>query len=358
MQFLHTQSRVAVATGVLLIAAVVLTLGAYLLFSSASESTQDAYVTADYTLVAPKVPGLVEKVFVDDNQAVKAGQLLVRIDDRDFQAALTRVEADVDAAKADIANLDAEIARQPALVAQAAATVRSDQAAATFAGANAARYRNLSTDGAGTQQENQQAVAQLDQSLAAGERDTAALDSVRRQLAVLQAGKAKAVAALSRTIAARDQAQLDLSYTLVRAPIDGFIGRRSVRPGAYVNVGSVLLAVVPISQSYVVANFQESQVGKMRLRQPATIKVDTFPGLKLKGHIDSLAPATDVAFAPIQPDNATGNFTKIVQRIPVKIVLEPGQDEANLLRVGMSVIPTVDVAAPGDAAIGSAGNKR
>ncbi len=309
MSFIHSRSRFAIGAGVILLAGTAWAGCSFFLSNPASERTQDAYVTADYTLVAPKIPGLVEKLFVEDNQAVKAGQILVKIDDRDFRAALASAEADVEAGKADIANLDAEIARQPALVAQAAAAVRSDQAATTFARANAGRYRNLSADGSGTQQENQQAVAQLSQSQAAGERDMAALDSIRRQLAVLQAGRAKAVAALGRATAARDQARLNLSYTLVRAPIDGFVGRRSVRPGAYVNVGSALLAVVPISQSYIVANFHESQVGRMRLRQPATITVDTFPGLKLKGHVDSLAPATDVASAPIQPDNATGNFT-------------------------------------------------
>jgi membrane fusion protein (multidrug efflux system) len=347
MPFIHSRSRIAVGAGVLLLAGTACAGCGYFLSDPASEKTQDAYVTADYTLVAPKVAGLVEQLFVEDNQAVKTGQLLVKIDGRDFRTALASVEADVEAAKADIANLDAEISRQPALVAQAAAAVRSDQAATAFARVNAARYRNLSTDGAGTQQENQRAVAQLSESQAAGERDAAALDSASRQLAVLQAGKAKAVAAFGRAEAARDQAQLNLSYTFVRAPIDGFVGRRSVRPGAYVNVGSTLLAVVPISQSYIVANFQESQIGKVQLRQPATITVDAFPGLKLKGHVDSLAPATDVAFAPIQPDNATGNFTKIVQRIPVKILIEPGQDRANLLRVGMSVTPTIDVNAPG-----------
>jgi membrane fusion protein (multidrug efflux system) len=358
MPFIHSRSRVAISAGVILLAGTAWAGCSVFLSNPASEKTQDAYVTADYTLVAPKVSGLVEQLFVEDNQAVKAGQLLVKIDDRDFRAALSSAEADVEAAKADVANLDAEIARQPALVAQATAAIRSDRAATDFARANAARYRNLSSDGAGTQQENQQAAAQLSQNLAAGERDTAALESTRRQLAVLQAGREKAVAALGRATAARDQAQLNLSYTLVRAPIDGFVGRRSVRPGAYVNVGSALLAVVPISQSYVVANFQESQVGKMRLRQPATITVDTFPGVTLKGHIDSLAPATDVAFAPIQPDNATGNFTKIVQRIPVKILIDPGQDRANLLRVGMSVIPTIDVDASGGAPLGTLSRAR
>jgi DHA2 family multidrug resistance protein len=170
---------------------------------------------------------------------------------------------------------------------------------------------------------------------------------------ILQANRSKAVASLKRMEALRDQARLNLSYTVIRAPIDGFVGRRSVRPGAYVDVGSALLAIVPTAQSYVVANYQESQIGTMRLHQPAKIRIDSFPGLELRGHVDSIAPATDLAFAPIQPDNATGNFTKIVQRIPVKIVLDPNQESAKFLRVGMSVVPTVDVRAPGGAPIGT-----
>ncbi|MEE4455065.1 HlyD family secretion protein [Novosphingobium resinovorum] len=353
MQIIHTKSRAAIALGIVLLAGTAWAGYSYVLPSSSVEKTLDAYVTADFTLVAPKVAGLIQTVDVEDNEAVKAGQILARIDDRDFQAALSSAEADVEAAKAEIANLDAEISRQPAVVAQASAVVRSDAAATTFARANAARYRNLSTDGAGTMQEQQSSIAQLAQSIANSERDSAALQTARGQLPILQAGRAKAVAALKRMEALRDQAKLNLSYTVIRAPIDGFVGRRSVRPGGYVEIGSTLLAIVPTAQAYVLANYQESQIGDMRLHQPATIRIDTFPELELHGHVDSLAPATDVAFAPIQPNNATGNFTKIVQRIPVKIVLDPNQENLKLLRVGMSVIPTVDVKAPGGAPVGT-----
>jgi membrane fusion protein (multidrug efflux system) len=351
MQIIHTKSRAAIAAGVLLLAGTAWAGFGFVRADHGSEKTLDAYVAADFTLVAPKVAGLVQSVLVEDNQAVRAGQILATIDDRDFRAALGSAEADLEAAEAEVRNLDAEIARQPALVAQAAAVVRSDAAATAFARANAARYRNLSSDGAGTVQEQQQSVAQLSQNLASGERDIAALQATRDQLAVLQAQRGKAVAALKRAQALCEQARLNLSYTVIRAPFDGLVGRRSVRPGAYVETGSALLAIVPASQSYIVANYQESQIGRMRLRQPVTIRVDSFPRGRLHGHVDSLAPATDVAFAPIQPDNATGNFTKIVQRIPVKIVLEPGQENAGLLRVGMSVIPTVDVDAPGGAPV-------
>jgi membrane fusion protein (multidrug efflux system) len=358
MKLIHTRSRAALGVGLLFLAGTAWAGYSFAWSSPASESTLDAYVTADFTLVAPKVSGLVQSVLVDDNQAVKAGQILATLDDRDFHAALDSADADVEAARAEVANLDAEIARQPALVAQAAAVVRADAAATIFARANADRYRNLSTDGAGTIQEQQQAVAQFSQNLAHGDRDLAALQTTRGQRAVLQAGRAKAVATLRRMEAAREQARLNLSYTVIRAPIDGFVGRRSVRAGAYVGTGATLLAVVPISRSYVVANYQESQIGGMRLHQPAIIKVDSFPDIALRGHVDSLAPATDVAFAPIQPDNATGNFTKIVQRVPVKIVIDPGQEDVRFLRVGMSVTPTVTVSAPGGVPVGTLSRAR
>ena len=354
MAFLHTRSRLAAGAGVLLLAGTALACWRFAFADPTAEKTEDAYVAADYTLVAPRVSGLVDKVLVEDNQAVQAGQALIRLDDRDFRTTLRSAEADVSAAKAEVASLDAAIRKQPAEVAEAAASFRADQAAAEFARSNAARYRNLSTDGAGTQQESQQASTRLTQSLAGSERDAAALSAARLQLDVLQASRTKALAALGHAAAVRDQARLNLSYTVLTAPMAGFVGRRSVRPGSYVTVGSALLAVVPSAQAYVVANFQESQVRRMRLRQPTLLTIDSFPGVKLRGHVDSLAPATDVAFAPIQPDNATGNFTKIVQRVPVKIVIEPGQPVAKLIRVGMSVVPTVDTTAPGDAPLGVA----
>jgi membrane fusion protein (multidrug efflux system) len=318
---------------------------AKLLSQPGSESTNDAYITADYTLVAPRVAGQITEVLVDDNQVVTAGQLLARIDDRDYRAALASAQGDVKVAMAAVGDFDAQIAQHPALVAQAQATLRSDQAAIAFARANATRYRNLSEGGAGTKEEQQHAATALDQQQAGQEHDRAALLADQQQLDILRAGRDKALGTLARAQAALDQAKLNLSYTEIRAPIDGMVGQRSVRVGAFVNAGTTLLAVVPLSQAYVVANFQENQLARMRPHQPVRITVDSFPGLIFKGHVDSLAPATGVAFAPIAPDNATGNFTKIVQRLPVKITIDPGQPEAARLRVGLSVEPTVNVAA-------------
>ena len=305
--------------------------------TSKTEYTNDAYVEADFTLLAPRIPGQKSEVLVEDNESVKAGQLLVRIDDRDYKAALMSAEADVTAAKASVANYDAEIARQPSLVDQARATLKSDEASIEFARENAARYQNLSESGAGTAQEKQQASSTLAEQLAQQAHDRAALSSTQQELDVLRTERDKAAGALARAQAVLEQAKLNLSYTQIPAPVDGKVGRRSVRVGAFVTPGAPILAIVPLSEAYVVANYQENQITNMRPGDSVRIKVDSFPGVVIHGHIDSLAPATGVAFAPIEPDNATGNFTKIVQRVPVKITIDHGQEAASALSVGLSV---------------------
>jgi membrane fusion protein, multidrug efflux system len=322
------------------------------LFSdAASETTNDAYVTADFTLVAPRVAGQLSEVLVEDNQQVKAGQLMVRIDDRDFRAALLSAQADVEAAKASVANYDAEIARQPALVDQARATLRADDATLAFARANASRYQNLSEAGAGTTQEQQHASSALAEELAQQTRNRAALIATEQNLQVLQTQRDKAEGALAHAAAVLDQARLNLSYTEIRAPIDGKVGRRSARVGAFVTSGAPLLAIVPLSDAYVVANFQENQLTHMRAGQSVRIKVDTFPGDVIRGRVDSLAPATGLSFSPIAPDNATGNFTKVVQRVPVKITIDRDQRIASALSVGLSVEAEVDIARHADTKI-------
>jgi membrane fusion protein, multidrug efflux system len=324
---------------------------------SNTETTNDAYVTADFTLVAPRVAGQLSDVFVDDNQQVKAGQLMVRIDDRDFRAALLSAQADVVAAKASVANFEAEIARQPALVDEARATLQADEASIEFARANAARYRNLSEAGAGTTQEQQHATSALAEEIAQQSRNRAALLATQQNLDVLRTQRDKAAGALAHAEAALEQAKLNLSYTEIRAPIEGKVGRRSARVGAFVTPGAPLLAIVPLSQAYIVANFQENQLANMRPGATVRIKVDSFPGVVIQGHVDSLAPATGVSFAPIAPDNATGNFTKIVQRVPVKITIDPGQQAASALSVGLSVETEVAVGKPADTRIAGVDKK-
>lgn len=356
MAYRPSSKHVLLTTSVLVIAGMALG-GARLAAPAEQQSTDDAYVRADATIAAPRVPGQIAELLVDDNQQVKAGQLLAKIDDRDFRAALASAEADVAVAQADIANFDAEIARHPAIVAQAEATLRADRAAASFAQANAVRYRHLSAGGAGTTQEKQQADSTLAERLATSDHDRSALTAAQQQLGVLQAGRSKAVGALGRAQAVLDQARLNLSYTEIRAPIDGLVGQRTIRVGAIVEAGTPLLAVVPLTKVYVLANFRENQLANMRIGQPATISVDSLPGVRLKAHVDSLAPVTGLALAPIAPDNATGNFTKVVQRLPVKLTLDPGQADAARLHVGLSVVPTVDVTAPGDAPVSGAAQR-
>jgi membrane fusion protein, multidrug efflux system len=325
-----------------------------LLGEARSETTNDAYVTADFTLVAPRIPGQLTEVLVEDNEQVKTGQLLVRIDDRDYRAAFDRAQADVEASKASVANYEAEITQQPSLVDQAKATLKSDDAAIEFARENAARYQNLSVAGAGTTQEQQHASSTLAEELAQQAHDKAALVAIEQNLDILRTERDKATGALAHAQAELEQARLNLSYTEIHAPVDGKVGRRSVRVGAFVTVGEPLLAIVPLAEAYVVANFQENQLTNMRPGQPVRIKVDTFPGVVINGHVDSLAPATGLSFAPIAPDNATGNFTKIVQRVPVKITIDKGQQAASLLSVGLSVETKVAVDRRADTRIAGA----
>ncbi|AET92761.1 secretion protein HlyD family protein [Burkholderia sp. YI23] len=335
--FIRSHSRLIIAVGSVVALAIVAWISIRLLSHPDVESTNDAYVQADFTLVAPRIAGQISDVMVNDNQIVKAGQLLVRIDDRDFRAALMSAEADVRAARASVANFDAEIARQPSLVDQARATLRSDDAAIQFARANASRYQNLSDAGAGTAQEQQRASSALAQQLAQQAHDRAALKTTEQNLDVLRTQRDKAAGAQARAEAALQQAKLNVSYTEILAPVDGKIGRRSARVGAFVTPGAPVLAVVPLAQAYVVANFQENQIARMRPGAKVRIKVDSFPGVVIRGRVESLAPATGVSFAPIAPDNATGNFTKIVQRVPVKITIDDGQEAASGLSVGLSV---------------------
>ena len=341
--FIRSNPR-TIRIAVLAVAVGVAAWGSTKLFANpTTESTNDAYVQADFTLVAPRISGQISDVLVDDNQSVKAGQLLVRIDDRDYRAALSSAQADVAAAKAAVANFDAEIARQPSLVDQARAALQSDQAAISFAQANAARYQSLSETGAGTAQEQQHASSTLAEQLAQQAHDRAAMSATEQNLDVLRTQRDKAAGAEQRAEAVLQQAELNLSYTEIRAPVDGKIGRRSARVGAFVTPGAPVLAIVPLSDAYVVANFQENQITKMRPGESVRIKVDSFPGVVIRGHVDSLAPATGLSFAPIAPDNATGNFTKIVQRVPVKIAIEQGQPAASALSVGLSVETEVAV---------------
>jgi membrane fusion protein, multidrug efflux system len=315
-----------------------LTTGRYL------ESTDDAYVKADSTIISPKVSGYIAQVLVGDNQPVKAGQLLARIDDRDFRSALDSAHADVDAAEASVRNLDAQIALQQPIIEQETADVAAAEANLQFAREEQARYDGLMKTGSGTIQRAQQTDAALREKNAQLQHEKSGLVAAQRKVDVLTTERAKAVAQLDRARAVEQQAALNVSYTRIAAPVDGTVGARSLRTGQFVQAGTQLMAVVPLDAVYVVANFKETQLTHVRNGQPVDIRIDSFHDTKLRGHVDSLSPASGLEFALLPPDNATGNFTKIVQRVPVKIVLDD-HNLTGLLRPGMSAEPTVNTKA-------------
>jgi membrane fusion protein (multidrug efflux system) len=305
-------------------------------------STDDAYVDAHSALISPKVAGYVAEVTVDDNERVKAGQVIARIDPRDFQTALDHARANVAAAEATIATLTEQIAQQKLAVEQARQMLASDQAALVFAQQDARRYTDLQRTGYGTLQRAQQTQSDLTQRQAKLDADRTAVAGAQKQVDVLGAQLAQARAALAQQQATQHQAELNLGYTTITAPFDGTVGVRTAQIGQYVQPGTQLMAIVPLHAVYVTANFMETQLTQVQAGQPVTLAVDTFPGTVVHGHVESIAPASGQQFALLPPDNATGNFTKIVQRIPVKIALEQGDPLAGRLRPGMSVEPTID----------------
>ncbi len=309
-------------------------------------STDDAYVKADNTTISPKVSGYLDQVLVGDNERVKAGQVLARIDDRDYRVALDQAKSDVAAADAAIASKQALLDVQDAVIGAAKATVDVDTATVMFAAQENKRYTELASTGYGSVQNAQQAQSRIAAAQASVQRDTANLASSIKQVDLLKAEIAQATAARARAAAVQHQAELNLSYTTIIAPIDGVVGNRTLRTGQYVQAGTQLMSVVPLARAYVVANFKETQLTDVRAGQAVEIAVDTFPGRVVRGHVDSIAPASGQEFALLPPDNATGNFTKVVQRIPVKITLERGDGSSLIdLRPGMSVVPTIETRA-------------
>jgi len=316
------------------------------------QRTNDAYLQADLTPLAAKSPGYVRSVPVQDFQRVKAGDLLVEIVDDDYRATLAQAQANVDAARTAIENIKQQKVLQQALVKQAEATIEATQADLTRYHLEAVRQQDLLvTKFSGTEQLVEQAVDNEKHTAAVLELNRAQLDQQRQQMNVLDSQEQQAEAALKGQEAARDLAQIALGYTRITAPVDGMVSERRVRPGQYVSVGTEVINLVPLPNVWIVANYKETQMTRIRAGQPARATVDAFPGVVLHGHVDSWSPASGAQFALLPPDNATGNFTKVVQRIPVKIVLDPDLALAYLLRPGMSVIATIDTSVvPADAA--------
>jgi membrane fusion protein, multidrug efflux system len=302
--------------------------------------TDDAYVMVHYATIAPRISGQVAMVPVDDNEVVRIGQVLATLDPRDNETALASAKAAVARDRSLLDEISANVSRQPSTIEEQRAAVAAARARLDFAQDNARRYGNLAATGAGTMQEHQQADSTLQQGQASLDSAEASLAAARRQLDVLNAQRSASEAAVRADEAQLEQAKLNLSYTQVRAPIDGMVGERSVQVGNYVSPGTTLMTVVPLDQVYIEANYREVALLHVHSGQPVTIHLDAY-NIDLKGTVDSVPPASGATFAPIAPNNATGNFTKIVQRLPVKIVVTPGQPLVKLLRVGLSVETTI-----------------
>ena len=294
------------------------------------------------TPLAAKSPGYVRAVPVNDFQKVRAGDLLVQIVDDDYRAQLDQAQAKVANAEAAIELIQQQRALQEAFVKQAEATIRATEADLTRYQLESIRQQGLVARAAGTPQLVEQAIDNETRTQATLDLNRAQLEQQQQQLNVLESQIRQAQASLKAQQAARDLAQINLGYTRITAPADGMVGQRQVRPGQYVSLGTQVISLVPLPKVWVIANYKETQMTRIRVGQAARVTVDTFPGVILRGHVDSWSPASGAQFALLPPDNATGNFTKVVQRIPVKIVLDANPAIDDLLRPGMSVIATID----------------
>jgi membrane fusion protein, multidrug efflux system len=302
------------------------------------QGTDDAYVGGNITPIAPHISGFVAEIAVTDNQEVKAGQLLVRLDDRDVRAAADHAEAVLKQREATLESLRAKNLLQQSTIEQASADVDAKTAQADFARADAERYRLLAQTNSGSQQ-NAQRADSIDQAARAARTSAqAGLAAAKVQLIVLSADIDHAAAAVAQAKADL----LNLGYAEICSPIDGYVGNRAAQVGAYVSPGTHLLTIVPAHELWVDANFKEDQLARMTTGQPATIVADTLPGQVFRGHVLSLAPATGATFSVIPPENATGNFTKIVQRVPVRIALDDRDASLGRIRPGLSTYATVD----------------
>ncbi|MBR0896041.1 HlyD family secretion protein [Bradyrhizobium tropiciagri] len=306
------------------------------------ESTNNAYLRADQVAMAPRVAGQVSEIYVKDNEEVAAGQPLVKIDPRRYEMIVRQSRATVDARQADIAKGTADLREQDAVIAQAQADVETAQVNSSLAEKEFERSSSLAARGFGTQQKNDQTESTLAQARSTVTLKQAILDAARQKIATLKAQLAQADAQLVAAKESLAQAEIDLSDTVVRSPIAGRVGDRTVQLGQFAQPGTKLLTVVPTGQIYLVANFKETQVENMRPGQPAEISVDAYPNLPLTGTVDSFAPGTGARFALLPPENATGNFTKIVQRVPVRIRVDAPRAAAPAFVPGLSIEVSVN----------------
>jgi membrane fusion protein (multidrug efflux system) len=306
------------------------------------ESTNDAYVGGNVTAIAPHISGFIAKILVTDNQFVHAGDLLIELDNRDFRAAFDRADAVVAERDAALADIVAQVTQQELVVRHHEAEAAAAAARASFTAADATRYRSLVRASAATQQDAEKSRTAAEEAHAARDAAQAEVEAARQQLNILEARMNQARAAIRESEAALRVAALDLGYTELRAPIDGYVGDRAANLGAFVTAGTPLIAIVPNSGLWVDANFKEDQIAAMKPGQKATIIADVMPGHVIHGHLQSFAPATGAVFSILPAENATGNFTKIAQRVPVRVMLDGGEEKLGLLRPGLSTTVRID----------------
>jgi membrane fusion protein (multidrug efflux system) len=306
------------------------------------ESTDDAYVDGDVTAISPKVAGHVLDLVARDNRPVSKGDVLLRIDDRDYRARVEEATAQVKARLAQLIQIDDKVAVQEAVITQSGASISAARAEMVRAKADFERSRRLVREDYVSRQRFDLSQADAARAEASLTGSGAGLQAARRQLSVLGSERHVAMAQLEQAKAALSIAETDLEAATIRAPADGVVGNRAVREGQYVRPGQMLLAVVPLDHVWIDANFKETQIGRMKPGNRVEIKVDAFPGAVIGGTVDSFAPASGAKFSLLPPENATGNFTKVVQRIPVRIKVDPDTPLAGQLRPGLSVVVKVD----------------
>ena len=314
-------------------------------------NTDDAYLQSDITVISPKIAGYVAAVLVKDNQQVKPGDVLLKIDDTEFAAKVAQARATVEARRATIANLDSRLVWQQSSIAQAQADVAGAEAELKRASADKQRQQSLLRADFAAHSKVETAEADADKAQATLAKNRAKADAERSQLGVLQTERQQDQAQLAQAQAELALAENDLANTVLKAPVAGVVGNRAAEGGLYVKPGTMLMSVVPLDQVWVEANFKETALRHMSPGQPVSVEIDAFPGVALTGTVDSLAPATGAKFSLLPPENATGNFTKVVQRVPVKISLAPDNVLAGRLRPGMSAYVSIDSRQAGQGAI-------
>jgi len=336
-----------VRLGLLAAALAVLLLGLwwyldYQSYGKYQQSTNDAYIQADSVVVAPKIGGYIDRVFVVENQAVRAGQPLALLDPRDYRAQASQIQAQIEASRATAETVRAQVGEQRAALAQAQAQLNAAYSDVAFASQQVDRYAPLAATGAESRERLAQLRNQLRQAQAQAATRRAAVVAAQRRFGTLDAQIEQALSQARAGQAQLEAANVNVESTMLRASISGRVGDLAVRVGQFVQPGTRLMTIVPVDQIYVEANFKETQVGLMRVGQPVAIEVDALPGVELKGKVASFAPGTGAQFSILPPQNATGNFTKIVQRIPVRIAIEASPAVRRLLSPGMSVEVSVD----------------